>query len=144
MKRRTELVLRGFLSHEWVHLLVELGVDTAERKVALLVRQLWESMVMAIWKIRNRILHDNTNFTAELAHIQLGDRLLWYLQHQDALSHNDQRLIRYTREEVEAMDYRTKKAWIWHLDVARDAWTWERAILATGQRLITQFFQRVM
>ena len=84
------MLLCGFLSHEWVHLLVKLGVDTAERKVALLVRQLWESMVMAIWKIRNRILHDNTNFTAELAHIQLGDRLLWYLQHQDALSHNDQ------------------------------------------------------
>lgn len=138
------MLLRGFIAQEWIRLLVELGVDKAERKAALLVCQLWESLVTSIWKIRNRILHDNTNFTAELTHTQLGDRLLWYLQHQDVLSREDRQLARYTREEVEAMDYRTMKAWIRHLDVARDAWTRERAILETGQRLITQFFQRVM
>ena len=63
------MLLRGFLSQEWVHLLVELGVDNAKRKATLLLRQLWESMVTAVWKIRNRILHDNSNFTAELTHI---------------------------------------------------------------------------
>ena len=97
-----------------------------------------------IWKIRNLILDDNINFTSELTHVQLGDRLLWYLQHRDALSQDDQCLARYTRVEVEAMDYRTRKAWIRHLAVARDAWSRERAILATGQTLLTRFFQPVI
>jgi hypothetical protein len=138
------MLLRGFVSCEWICLLVEMGVDNAKQKTALLLRWVWETLVIDIWKIRNRILHDNINFTSELTHVQLGDRLLWYLQHRDALSQDDQRLARYTRAEVEAMDCWTRKAWIRHLDVARDAWSREQAILATGQTLLTRFFQCVI
>ena len=80
---------------------------------------------------------------SELTHSQLGDRMLWYLQHKDELAQQDQFIARFTALDVDRMTTRVRTEWIRHLDTARDAWTKERAIRANGQRLMTDYFSRL-
>jgi hypothetical protein len=137
------MLIRGFAATAWEHLLADMGVANPRRQMVLLIRTLWEEVVMKMWTTRNHILHNNPNFTTELTHSQLGDRLLWYLQHKDQLSRQDQFLARYSATNIESMTTEIQREWVRHLDVARDAWTKEQQQLARGQTVLTQYFQRI-
>ncbi len=82
------------------------------------------------------------NFTSELTHTQLGDRMLWYLQHKDQLARQDRFLARYSSSCIDKMSTTIRREWIRHLDIAHDAWTREQKTIDTGQTLLTQFFTR--
>lgn len=136
------MFVRGFISVAWTRLGHSMDVANINQKISKLIRLLWEELVGHLWTTRNNILHGSTNYVTESTHVQLGDRLLWYLQHKDELSRRDQDLIRFTPAQVDAMSILQRQEWVRHLDITRAAWTKERAILATGHRLITQYFPR--
>ncbi len=67
--------------------------------------------------------------------------LHWYLSnYRTMLSHHDYKLAsRFTAEDLGTMTMRTKRQWIHHLDVARTAYNLEKATMAPGQQLLTNF-----
>ena len=134
------MFLRGYFSTLWTG---AIGDSKPQHKLAWLLKTWWGEVVLSIWNTRNNILHRNTNYVTEQIHTQLGDRMLWYIQHKEALTQRDQFLARYSVEQVATMTTATRNAWITHLDTARDAWTREQTTLDTGQTLITQFFPRL-
>ena len=136
------MFLRGFLSVHWMEALQHLRIKHPLRLLTKLVRFLWDDVILPLWTTRNNILHNQENFISEHTHSQLGDRVLWYLQHKEDLATQDQFLARFTALDVEQMTTRTRMEWICHLDTARNAWTKERATRATGQRLLTDYFPR--
>ena len=137
------MLIRGFAATAWEHLLADIGVANPQRQMVFLVRTLWEEVVMAIWTTRNHLLHNNPNFTTDLTHSQLGDRLLWYIQHKDQLSRQDQFLARYSATNIESMSTEIRREWVRHLDVVRDAWAKEQQQLANGQTVQIQYFGRI-
>jgi len=137
------MLLRGFTATAWERLLADMGVANPQWQMVLLVRTLWEEVVMTTWTARNHLLHNNPNFTTNLMHSQLGDRLLWYIQHKDQLSRQDQFLARCSATNIESMSTEIRREWVWHLDVARGAWVKEQQQLAMGQTVLTQYLQRI-
>lgn len=137
------MLVQGFIATAWVRLLMDMGVAHPQRQMALLVRTLWDEVVMSIWKTRNHLLHNNPNFTTNLTHTQLGDRLLWYLQHKDQLSREDQFLGQYSATSIELMSTEIRQEWVQHLDIAPDTWAKEQQQIAKGQTVLTQYFQRI-
>ena len=77
---------------------------------------------------------------SELTHSQLGDRMLWYLQHKDALAQRDHFLARFLGLEVERKTTPVWAEWIRNLDTARNKWTKEQATRDTGQTLLMDYF----
>ena len=134
--------IRGFISTEWSRFATHLGNTEPDRCMALLIRSLWDDLITPLWRTRNDILHHNTNFVSDTTYAQLGDRLLWYIQNKLALARQDQYLAQFSTSQIDAMGIHQRREWVKHLDIARDAWTKEQAILATGQRLITDYFKR--
>ena len=134
------MFLRGFFSVDWKHLLRSFDSRHPERKLARLLRILWDHLIDPLWTTRNDILHRHTNYISEGLHAELGDRLAWYTRHKDELSRRDQSLANHTPSQIEAMTTSQRREWIRHLDVARSAWAKERTIIEKGQRLITQYF----
>ena len=134
---------RGFISVEWTRILTDMGTHHPQRKMVFLLRNIWDELFGVLWKTRNTLLHNNPNFTTELTHTQLGDRLQWYLEHRDHLARQDQFLARYSASSIDNMSTEVRRAWIQHLDAARDAWAKEQHILESGQTLITQFFSQL-
>ena len=67
--------------------------------------------------------------------------LHWYLSnYRTMLSRHDYKLAsRFTAEDLGTMTMRTKCQWIHHLDVARTAYNLEKATMAPGQQLLTNF-----
>jgi ribonuclease HI len=136
------MFVRGYLSIEWLKLLRSLIGQHAERKLARLIRILWDYLIAPLWATRNDILHRHSNYVSENTHAQLGDRLIWYTRHREELDIRDQFLARHTLAQIEAMTTSQRREWVRHLDTARTAWAKERNTIASGQRLITQYFQR--
>lgn len=110
-----------------------MDIPSIEQKLPKLVILLWDELVGQLWLKRNDILHRSANYVTEQTQLQLGDRLLWYLQHKEELSRRDQDLIRFTPAQIDAMTITQRQEWVRHLDIAREAWTKEKATLATGQ-----------
>ena len=133
------MFVRGYISVEWLNLLRTM-TDRPERKMARLIRILWDTLVDPLWTTRNDILHRHSNYVTENTHAQLGDRLVWYTQHKDELDRRDQFLARHTLSQIEIMSTSQRREWVRHLNIARAAWTKERQTLTKGQRLITQYF----
>ena len=136
----SHMFIRGFLTIHWMEALQHLRIQHPIRLMTKLTRFLWDDVITPLWTTRNNILHNQENFISEQTHSQLGDRMLWYLQHKDDLAVQDQFLARFSAREVDRMTTRTRMEWIRHLDTARDAWTREKATRATGQRLLTDYF----
>ena len=134
------MAVKGYLSYGWLRLLRSYDSHQPERRLARLIRIIWDDLIDPIWTTRNDILHHHTNYVSEGTHAQLGDRLIWYTQHREELSRSDQFLTWHTLGQIEAMSSNQRREWVRHLDVARAAWATERAVLATGQRIITQYF----
>lgn len=84
---------RGYISSEWAQLGQSMDIANIGQKLSKLVSLLWEEVVGHLWATRNNILHRSANYVTELTSVQLGDQLLWYLQHKDELSRRDQDLI---------------------------------------------------
>lgn len=138
----SNMFIRGYLSTSWMEALQRLRIPHPIRMMTKLIRFLWDDVINPLWVTRNNILHKQENSISGLTHTQLGDRMLWYLQHKDELSQHDQFLARFTTLEVEKMTTRIRMEWIRHLDTARNAWIKERAIRSTGQRLMMDYFKR--
>lgn len=136
------MLLRGIIALEWIRILTDMGMPHPQRMMVFIVRTIWDDVVQPLWSTRNNILHNNPNFTSELTHTQLGDRMLWYLQHKDQLARQDRFLARYSSSCIDKMSTTIRREWIRHLDIARDAWTREQKTIDTGQTLLTQFFTR--
>ena len=137
------MLLRGFVAVEWSLILKDMGTPHPQRMMAFIVRTIWDEVIQPLWSVRNNILHNNPNFTTELTHTQLGDRMLWYLQHKDYLARQDRFLARYSASCIDKMSTAIRREWIRHLDIARDAWSREQKTIDTGQTLLTQFFNRI-
>jgi hypothetical protein len=101
------MFVRGYISREWVSLGQSMAIQSIKQKLPKLVTLLypivWDEVVGQLWSKRNDILHRSTNYVMELTQTQMGDRLLWYLQHKDELSRRDQDLIRFTPAQINAM-----------------------------------------
>lgn len=135
------MFVRGFLSSEWLRLLRPMTNKPADRLLVRVIRIIWDRFINPLWTTRNNILHRHDNYVSETLHAELGDRLQWYTQNKTELSRQDQHLADFTSAQIETMSTRQRREWVRHLDIARDAWAKERAILATGQTLITRFFK---
>ena len=114
---------RGYISSEWAQLGQSMDKANIGQKLSKLVSLLWEEVVGHLWATRNNILHRSANYVTELTSVQLGDRLLWYLQHKDELSRRDQDLIRFTLAQIDAMTVLLRQEWVRHLDTTPTAWT---------------------
>jgi hypothetical protein len=73
------MLTRGFVATAWIRILTDMGTPHSQRMMVFIVRTIWDEFIQPLWSVRNNILHNNPNFTTELTHTQLGDRLLWYL-----------------------------------------------------------------
>ncbi len=137
------LLLRGFVATEWIRILADMGTPHPQHMMTLIVRTIWDDVIQPLWLVRNNILHNNPNFTSELTHTQLGERLLWYLQHKEHLAQQDRFIAQYSTSCIDKMSTAIRREWVRHLDIARDAWTREQSIIDTGQTVLTQFFNRI-
>ncbi len=138
------MLLRGFIATAWLRQLTDMGTPHPQRKMVYLIRTVWDELIQPLWTARNNILHRNPNFTTDLTHTQLGDRLLWYLRHKDQLARQDRFLARYSASCIDTMSTIIRREWIRHLDIARNAWTREQKVIDTGQTVLTQFFTRII
>lgn len=101
------MFVRGYISREWVSLGQSMAIQSIKQKLPKLVTLIypivWDEVVGQLWSMRNDMLHRSTNYVMELTQTQMGDRLLWYLQHKDELSWRDQDLIRFNPAQINAM-----------------------------------------
>ena len=116
-----------------------MDIPSIEQKLPKLVILLWDELVGQLWLKRNDILHRSANYVTEQTQLQLGDRLLWYLQHKEELSRRDQDLIRFTPAQIDAMTITQRQEWVRHLDIAREEWTNEKPLLLQDNNLSHNF-----
>lgn len=78
---------------------------------------------------------------AELERTELGKRIKWYIENKEwVLSQHDQFLANTDVTRIDSMSLVTKRAWVQHLDKAREAFELEDQQRAKGQHVITNYF----
>lgn len=137
------LLIRGFLSIEWLHLLTHAGYTRPDNAIIKLILFIWDKIVHPIWTTRNTLLHKLQNLTTSAAKAQLTSRLHWFLNNKHtALARRDFFLARYTGDEINCMKIHTKKECLRHLEAAHASWEIECLQCQKGQSVITTFFTR--
>ena len=135
------LTLRGYLATEWLHLLRYSGHARPETAITNIIFHTWHDFFKRIWDARNNLLHRTQNRTTAALETSLDERLLWFLANRGrALSHNDQKMITFTRDDLPSMPLYTKKEWVRQLDAVKRTWAIERIQRGTGQTILTNFF----
>ena len=95
--------------------------------------------------VRNNILHRSANKNKERESEQLTEKITWYLDHKtDLLSFHDQFLANTDLSTIHRATRESKRMWVQHLDIAREAYENERRQLASKQNVITRYFNPVV
>ena len=137
------MLLRGFLAKGWAVALLRSNTHLPIQSMAKLLRFIWDDVIALVWQTRNDILHRNANHLSAKEFDKLGLRLHWFRLHRrDVLSFRDQFLINYDPSDVEGMTHDFRRALVSHLEVALQAYTTERLMVAAKQNVITRYFQR--
>ncbi len=141
-----EMIVRGFLSTEWLHLLRNAQHDRPDALLTKVIWFLWHDFLRPLWKTRNDILHRTCNNTTGALEAKLDGRLDWFLENRyTALSRSDQtRLLNYTRETLSTWPLTTKQEQVRHLEIAKRAWDIECLQKGNCQTVLTRFFSRVL
>lgn len=138
-----DLLIRGFLSKEWLHLLAHTGHNRPDNVLTNIIRFLWNDLIRPIWDTRNQILHRSTNLATSTLASRLDERLQWFLHNKlTALSRADQFLVHYLSTDIPTMTTPSKRERVRHLEVAQNAWEIERLQRQRGQTVLTSFFTR--
>ena len=78
-----DLLVRGLLSIEWIHLLTHLGYDRPDNALTNIIWFLWHDFVRPLWDTRNHLLHRSQNNTTAAIESRLDDRLIWFLDNKN-------------------------------------------------------------
>ena len=72
---------------------------------------------------------------------RLAAEIIWYIDNKDSiLVYNDRFLAEIDVSRLQCMTTKTKKRWLYHLDIAKEAYPKECAALADGQRTLDRYF----
>ena len=138
-----KFLARGFIVTDWFEAIKATGVQHPDRKMVALQRLIWSDIFEPAWKTRNELAHAKLSKSQAVADEALGERIYWYTQHKhDVLPIHNHFLARHDWHSIQAMNSRQRRAWITHLDVAREAYANERKHRASNQSVITRFLVR--
>lgn len=138
-----EFLPRGFLAREWTTLLESFLVDRAEGKMRKVLSTLWLDFTDQLWRARNDVAHKKESFARQAEDAQWKTQLEWFLTHPEHIAPRDQWLLNFTTEAIEQMTSLVRKRLVTNLETVRKAYVNELTLRSKGQRVITQFFQRV-
>ena len=120
-----------------------MGTPNPDRKMNLLQSMVWEVIMEPLWAERNRVAHAKDARNAELERTELGKRIKWYIENKEwVLSRHDQFLANIDITRIDSMSLNTKRAWVRHLDRAREVFEVEDRQRAQGQHVITDYFRQ--
>ena len=135
---------RGFLSKQWVDLLADFSISFPARKMSGFLWLLWLDFVEPLWKARNEIAHQGANLNAQAADSTITDRLYWYLDNPHVVSAGNRRaLLSIGCEDIIRMTPLKQATLAKDLDTMRALFSIESQQRASGQSLLTEFFQPV-
>ncbi len=134
----------GFLSKQWVDLLADFSISFPARKMSGFLWLLWLDFVEPLWKARNEIAHQGANLNAQAADSTITDRLYWYLDNPHVVSAGNRRaLLSIGCEDIIRMTPLKQATLAKDLDTMRALFSIESQQRASGQSLLTEFFQPV-
>jgi Trp operon repressor len=140
MKIGVHQMLRGYLAKSWREALQDCGVTEITRRMNALQRLIWTEWVDPIWKTRCDILHKSRNEYGLVEDERLRAGMIWFVKHKrEALSYHDRYLANIDISSLPRMRTKTKKKWLHHLNIAKDAYALEGKQAARGQRTLDQF-----
>jgi hypothetical protein len=135
-----KFLARGFIVTDWFEAIKAAGVPHPDRKMVALQRLIWSDIFEPAWKTRNEIAHEKLSKSQAIADEALGERIYWYTQHKhEVLPIHNHFLARHDWHSIQTMSGKQRRAWIHHLDVAREAYANERKQRASNQSVITRF-----
>ena len=138
-----KFLARGFIVTDWFEAIKATGVQHPDRKMVALQRLIWSDIFEPAWKSRNELAHAKLSKSQAVADEALGERIYWYTQHKhEVLPIHNHFLAKHDWHSIQAMSGRQRRAWIYHLDVAREAYANERKQRASNQSVITRFLVR--
>lgn len=136
----THMLVRGFVVKQWETAMDTLGVSKPDRTMDSMLRLLWEDVLTPLWHTRNEILHRNNNKFKEVEGTRLAERIQWYIEHkEEVLSVHDHHLARHDIATIHRMSCETRRQWVRHLDIAREAYENELKQKEANQRVITRY-----
>lgn len=120
----------------------ECGIkDNLDRRMNKLQRIIWNEWCDPVWKCRCDILYKGKNEYDAVKAARLAAEIIWYIDNKDSiLSYNDRFLAEIDISKLQRMTTKTKKRWLYHLDIAKEAHRRECAALADGQRTLDRYF----
>jgi hypothetical protein len=104
---------------------------------------LWLDFTDQLWRARNDVAHKKESFARQAEDAQWKTQLEWFLTHPEHIAPKDQWLLNFTTEAIEQMTSLVRKQLVTNLETVRKAYVNELTLRSKGQRVITQFFQRV-
>ena len=138
-----EFMPRGFLAREWTTTLESFQVERAEGKLKKVLNNLWLDFTDQLWRTRNKVAHKKESLSHQAADAQWKTQLEWFLTHPECIAPKDHWLLNFTTETIERMTSLVRKRLVTNLETVRKAYANELTLRSKGQRVITQFFQRV-
>jgi hypothetical protein len=138
-----EFIPRGFLAREWTTVLEEFSVERADGKMGKVLSALWVDFTDQIWRTRNSIAHDKESLSRQAESESWRTKLEWFLTNPQTIAPRDHWLLNFTREGISQMTGYIRKQLLRNLETVQKAFAIEVMLRGTGQRVITQFFQRV-
>ena len=102
---------------------------------------MWKVVVDPIcWKVRNDILHRQQNEFDDVEEEVTAEKILWFVQHRDELlSYHDQFLADFDIAELHWIPRKQKRAWLKHLEIARQAHERETGLKQSHQNSIMRY-----
>ena len=139
-----DMMMRGFLTKDWIEALIRQGVPSPERKMNALQEIMWTKIIDPLWREQNYIKHGKTGVHDEKEAETPNNRIKWYVEHQhEVLSYGDLFLAKIDVGTLQTMRTATNQRWLRHLDIAREIYERERKQTGGGQKRITQICQRL-
>ena len=137
------MMLWGFLAKGLMAAIEAAGSSHPERRMNMLQRMIWDMIMDPLWQERNDIKPRKDNaYDAEEDH-RLTARIVWYVDHRHELvDHRDRFLVEIDLTRLGRIRRETKRRWIHHLDIAKQAWEVEREQKSKNQQVLIKFFER--
>jgi len=132
---------RGYLVKEWYQALESTHHGDAHQQFYQLQKLIWYEVALPQWHERNRLAHGTQSFDKQIESAHLAEQLVWYSQHREEMPPGfHQRWANHSIDEISNMDLATRRMWVHHLKIGRQAVEMRAEQRKKSQRTLSFYF----
>jgi 5-methylcytosine-specific restriction endonuclease McrA len=132
---------RGYIVSEWLQAFEDTHNGDSHQQFYQFQKIIWYEVALPQWQERNRLAHGSQSHDKRIESAKLAEELVWYSQHKDELPPSfREQWAGHSTDEISSMSLATRRLWLHHIEIARDAYAKRNAQRGEHQSTLSYYF----